>query len=100
VDPVNTYTIYQIEGTIETIVDDPSNLGKDFIIDVSNYYENVRIAGVNIGGGNKIEFNPLGTPYDDKEGSAITLTGSITLEYSGMNKLIQITPNTGRIIIP
>lgn len=98
-DPVNTYRIYQTDGSVDTAIEDPSELGKDFIVDLNDYYSGVKISSVNMAGGNKIEFHPLGTPYDDKNGSAFTLTGVVSLAYSGLTKSIQITPNTGRISV-
>ncbi len=99
VDPINTYTIYQTDGTTDTVIENPSQLGKDFIVDLYDYYSGVTINSVNIGGGNKLEFHPLGTPYNDKNGSAETVTGLVTIEYSGLTKTIQITPNTGRTTV-
>lgn len=99
VDPVNTYTIYQTDGTTDTIVENPAQLGKDFIVELYDYYSGVKIDSVNIGGGSKVEFHPLGTPYNDKNGSAETVTGLVTIEYSGLTRTIQITPNTGRTSI-
>ncbi|MFH1347333.1 MAG: hypothetical protein ABIH22_01455 [Candidatus Margulisiibacteriota bacterium] len=96
-DPVNTYTVYETDGTTDTVIENPANLGKDFIIDLNAYYSGIIIESVNIGGGSKIEFHPLGKPYTDKNGSALSSAGSIILEYSGITKEITITPNTGRI---
>ena len=97
VDPVNTYTVYETDGTTDTVIKNPSNLGKDFIIDLNNYYGGIIISSVDIGGGNKVEFHPLGKPYADKNGSAIVSAGSIIISFAGTTKEVAITPNTGRI---
>jgi hypothetical protein len=73
-------------------------LGKDFIVELYDYYSGVTIASVSIGGGNQVEFHPLGTPYDQKDGTALVSSGEVTLSYRGSNKTIYIMPNTGRII--
>ena len=55
------------------------------------------ITAVDIGGGNKVEFNPMGTPYLDKTGAALAGTGTITLSSGGVTKVVQIFKNTGRV---
>jgi len=97
-DPVNTYRVYLKEDSTVIPVEDPSQLGKDFVVDLYDYYSGVRIASVSIGGGNRVEFHPLGTPYNDKGGSAIVSTGEVTLSYRGYTRAIYIMPNTGRIV--
>lgn len=99
VEPANTYTVYETDGITDTVIPNPSQPGRDFVVDLYDYYEGVSINSVNIGGGSKVEFSPLGIPYNDKSGSAITGTGVVTIEYSGLTKTIQITPNTGRISV-
>ncbi len=96
-DPVNTYRVYLKEDSTDIPVEDPSQLGKDFVVDLHDYYSGVRIASASIGGGNKVEFHPLGTPYNYKGGSAIASTGEVTLNYGGYTKTIYIMPRTGRI---
>ena len=78
----------------------PAQVGKNFVVDLHDYYSGVTINSVNIAGGNKVEFHPLGIPYDDKNGSPIATTGIITIGYAGLTRTIEITPNTGRISIP
>ena len=99
VDPVNIYTVFETDGVTDKEIENPSQFGTDFVVDLYDYYSGVKINSVNIGGGNKVEFHPLGDPYDDRLGSALTVTGAITLEYSGLTKTILITPNTGRTSI-
>ncbi|MDD5382103.1 MAG: GspH/FimT family pseudopilin [Candidatus Margulisbacteria bacterium] len=98
-DPTNSYTVYKTDGTIDTITEDPSRLGKNFIVNLNEIYKGVILKSVDISGGRQIEFHPLGKPYDDHNGLAITATGTISVEYSGSAKTIIITPNTGEISI-
>jgi hypothetical protein len=99
-DPVNAYTIYETDGTTDQVIEDPAHAGKDFVVNLSDYYDGVKILGVDIGSGGKIEFHPLGIPYNDKTGSEIALTGVVSVGASGKTKFIHIIPNTGRTSIP
>ena len=38
VDPANTYTVYETDGTTDTVIENPANLGKDFMIDLMNIF--------------------------------------------------------------
>jgi prepilin-type N-terminal cleavage/methylation domain-containing protein len=100
VDPVNTYTVY-ITSSLggDTIIENPANLGKDFVINIHDYYGGVRIQSVDIAGGSKVEFHPLGRPYNDMAGSPIASDGVITLEYRGATREVVITNDTGRITV-
>lgn len=97
-DPVNTYRVYLKEDSTAIPIEDPSQLGKDFVVDLYDYYSGVTIASVSIAGGNRVEFHPLGTPYDNRGGSAIASTGEVTLNYGGYTKTVYIMPGTGRIV--
>jgi hypothetical protein len=99
VDPVNTYSVYQTDGTTDTVVENPSRLGTDFVIDLHDYYSGVKINAVNVSGGSQVEFHPLGTPYNDRAGAAISTEAVVTLEYQGLTRTVRITPNTGRMIV-
>ncbi|MEO0094172.1 MAG: GspH/FimT family pseudopilin [candidate division WOR-3 bacterium] len=96
--PVNQYTIYTTTGTIDTVVQNPAKIGSLFIVNLLNDYR-TRISSVEIAGGNKVEFNPLGIPYSDKLESAISSEGVITLVIDSTSKTVRITPNTGRVYI-
>ncbi|MEA3492766.1 MAG: prepilin-type N-terminal cleavage/methylation domain-containing protein [Candidatus Margulisiibacteriota bacterium] len=96
-DPVNLYTIYITDGVTDTVIKDPSALQNDFSIDISNEYSGVIIDSVYFDGGNKIEFHPLGYPYDDKNGSPLVNTGTVSVEFGGTTKTVIIIPNTGKI---
>lgn len=96
----NQYEVYETDGTTDTIIENPAKLGANFIVKPWRDLGRVKIKSINIGGGRKVEFSPLGVPYNDKNGSAITTTGVITIEYSGLTRMIEITPDSGRISIP
>ena len=100
VNPVNTYRVYQTDGTLDAPIENPAQLGKDFVVDLHDYYGGVTINSVDIAGGNQVEFHPLGRPYNDRNGSSLAAAGIITLGYAGLTRTIEITPNTGRISIP
>ncbi|MFA5183614.1 MAG: prepilin-type N-terminal cleavage/methylation domain-containing protein [Syntrophales bacterium] len=94
-DPNNTYTVYKTDGATDATIINPS--GGLFAVNLNQYYNGLLISGVNIAGGKKLEFNPLGTPYLDKNGAAISTEAVITLSFQGVTKTVRITPNTGRI---
>ena len=97
VNPVNRYSIFTTNttGTIDTIVNNPAKNGTAFTINLKSDY-NVLISGVTIeGGGKKILFQPLGTPYMST--SSIISSESVVTLYLGATKTIRITRNTGRI---
>jgi prepilin-type N-terminal cleavage/methylation domain-containing protein len=97
VDPVNVYRVFECNGTIEAPAKDPGNMDKDFVVDMSTTYSGIKIADVNISGGRKIAFQPLGTPFNNRGGTAITSTAVVTLEFSGQTRLITIAPETGMV---
>jgi prepilin-type N-terminal cleavage/methylation domain-containing protein len=97
--PTNTYTVYLTDGTTDTPVSNPAKTNSQLVVDLASDYSGVTISAVNISGGNKVEFNPLGTPYDDKTGAALAANGTLTLSLSGRTRTIQITPSTGEISI-
>ncbi|OGC34506.1 hypothetical protein A2462_04385 [candidate division WOR-1 bacterium RIFOXYC2_FULL_41_25] len=96
----NNYQIYQTDGLVDTILFNPSHLKSDFVVNLDHYFAGVVISDVSIpGGGDKIEFSPLGAPYNDRNGSVLTAEAVITLQYKGLTKQIRITPNTGKVYI-
>ncbi|MBU0672072.1 MAG: prepilin-type N-terminal cleavage/methylation domain-containing protein [Candidatus Margulisbacteria bacterium] len=97
--PANKYSVYKTDGSTDEPIENPAKLGTDFIVLTWNDLGRVKINSAAIGGGQKIEFSPLGAPYNDKNGSALATPGIITLEYSGITRRIEITPNTGKISI-
>jgi hypothetical protein len=99
-DPLNTYRVYVTDGITDEVIEDPARLGKNYIVNLHDYYDGVKILAVNIESGSKLEFHPLGIPYNDRGGSEISLTGMISLEFSGRTRTIQIIPDTGRVRIP
>ena len=97
IDPVDEYNVYQTDGATDTNVTDPANTAEDLVVDVNNDYDGVTISAVNIAGSNKVEFNPLGVPYDDMAGSPLAAAGTVTLSRGGSTKVVQIIKNTGRV---
>lgn len=97
--PTNTYNIYQTDGTTDTKIKFPQYPTQDYIVNLNNDYKGVGISSVNISSGSKVEFDPYGTPYDDKNGSALAATGVITLSGNGSSVTINISAATGRIYI-
>ncbi len=96
----NYYRLYEIDGGSEITIVDPANLGKLFIVDISELYSGVTISNVYIpgGGGNKVKFNALGRPYGDT-GGPLSAEAVVTLSYKGLSREIRIAPETGRIYI-
>ncbi|MBI5078653.1 hypothetical protein HZB08_01345 [Candidatus Saganbacteria bacterium] len=97
-DPVNRYRLYTTDGTTDAVVEDPAKLGNNFMVDLNTTF-NVLVSSVSIGGGAKVEFSPLGTPYNDKNGSAISNEGVVTLIRGSSTRTVRVTPNTGRVYI-
>ncbi|HPQ81220.1 MAG TPA: prepilin-type N-terminal cleavage/methylation domain-containing protein [bacterium] len=95
-DPVNRYNVYSTDGTTDTDVVNPANRATTLEVDLIGEYQ-VSISAVDIDGGDKVEFDPMGTPYVDKEGSALSSAGTVTITSGGTNKVIQIFKNTGRV---
>ena len=93
--PVNQYDVYSTDGTTDTTITNPANPATTLVINLMSDYE-VAISAVNIGGGDKVEFDPMGTPYTDKSGSALAAAGTVTLSIGGTNRVIQILKGTGR----
>jgi prepilin-type N-terminal cleavage/methylation domain-containing protein len=99
VDPANNYYVYQTNGSADAAIDNPSSTGSNFVVNFSNVTGGVVISSVNIAGGNKVEFHPWGTPYNDRNGLPLTTTGSITVSYNGLSRVINILPDTGLVQI-
>lgn len=97
--PGNYYSVYTTNGTIDSIIKKPESNDRDYTINLSSDY-GISITSVNIGGGSKVEFNPLGTPYADKNGSPIAGTNNtIILSAGGVSKTIRISETSGRVYI-
>lgn len=95
--PINQYNVYLTDGTTDTNVADPANPAQTLVVNLYTSYKGVAVTSVNIAGGDKVEFNPIGVPYDDKNGSAIAAAGAIVISLAGSTKTIAIQPNTGRV---
>jgi len=98
-DPANSYIVYETDGTTDTLIKDPSLPGKDFIINIKDVYDGVMISQVQIAGGNKIEFDPMGTPFPDKGATRLTVEAAVVLSYRGLTAEVRVTPRTGRSYI-
>lgn len=88
----------------ETCIQDPINLGQNFVVDF-NTYQQAQLAGVVFTaiapfcGGGVIEFNSLGAPTDTG-GTLLACPPpglDIVLSYSGNTRAIRIAPNTGNL---
>jgi Tfp pilus assembly protein FimT len=99
IDPVNQYHVYSTDGTTDTDVTNPSNRATTLVVNLKTSY-GATISAVNIGGGTKVEFDPLGEPYTDKNGAALALDGSLSLASGNLTKVISITKSTGRVNMP
>lgn len=98
VSPANTYTLYTTTGTLDTVISDPTKPGSDFNVDLYEDFS-VSISTLELGSGNKVEFHPLGTPYDDKEGNIISPEGIVVLTRDSSSKTVRITKDTGRVYL-
>lgn len=94
--PANRYSVYRTNGITDTNVQDPSNPSSELVVNVAAEYRGVVIGSVNIAGGDKVEFNPVGTPYSDALGSPLASTGTVTLSSDGSGVVIRVIKNTGR----
>jgi len=99
VSPTNRYTLYTTNatGTIDSVIDNPGKK-TPFIVDLHADFS-VSISSVNLAGGNKLEFSPLGTPFSDKPpgGSELIADGVVTLTRDSSSREVRVTRNTGRI---
>lgn len=94
-DPANEYHVYTTNGASDSDIPNPANRAAVLFINIKNQF-GVTISAVDIGGGTKVEFNPLGRPYTDMNGDPLTLDGTLTLSGGGKSKVIQIFKGTGR----
>lgn len=91
----STYHVYWTDGSTDTDVASPVNPSTTLTVNLDSEYS-VGISAVSIGGGDKVEFSPMGVPYLDKTGAALTSAGTITLTAGGSNRVIQVLAETGR----
>lgn len=94
--PANeTYQAYR--ETISNIIADPLTQD-DLIVNYTTDEELRDIDLVSTNFSDRLEFNPVGTPYDGT-GSVLDYVGQITLTYSGNSRTIKIESNTGKVWI-
>jgi prepilin-type N-terminal cleavage/methylation domain-containing protein len=98
--PVNSYFLYETDGTTDTPLSDPAGSGGNYLVTLANHYENVVLFSVDIAAGTKVEFSPLGTPYQDKAGSPLATAAVITLANDNAQTTVRIEPETGRVVRP
>lgn len=96
-DPANSYNVYSTDGTTDADVSNPANTSQPLVINLSADYRGVTISAVNIAGGNKVEFNPLGVPHNDKNGNPLAADGTVTLSLGGANQVVRIIKGTGKV---
>ena len=96
--PTNKYSVYTTNGSIDTIVSNPSDKTKSYTINLSTDY-GIMISAVTIeGGGKHVEFRPDGIPFTDKTAAnPMSQESVVTLTNGTSNIAVRITPNTGRI---
>jgi len=109
IEPNNIYQVYDASWGGNNPIDDPSNPGTDFVVNLNDSYNGVKIVALNLGVAPfdlpaDVYFNPLGVPYAAYSDPILPVDvgGQITLQYgddAALQKIIQITPNTGRISI-
>lgn len=95
VDPANQYSVYSTDGMIDTNVNNPANPSVDLVINIYDDY-GAAVSAVDIASGSQLEFNPMGTPYDDKNGSPLVSNGAVTISREESSKTISIIRDTGR----
>ena len=95
----NTYTVYETDGVNDIPISNPEREGEDFIINISDNYDDVSISSVNIASGNKVEFDPYGVPFSDKTGVPISSNGFVSLLKGGNCVVVTISPTSGAVTI-
>lgn len=86
---VNQYAVYTTEGVTDMIVDNPAKRGSNFIVIIS---------GATVESGQKIIFDPLGTPYGADK-FPFTAEAVVTLRQDSSSRTVRIAPHTGRVYI-
>lgn len=86
---VNQYAVYATEGGTDMIVDNPAKRGSNFIVIIS---------GATVESGQKIIFDPLGTPYA-ADRSPFTAEAVVTLRQDSSSRTVRIVPRTGRVYV-
>lgn len=95
--PTNRYNVYFTNGVSDIDLLDPAEPSAVLDVDVAARFGGTLITAVAIAAGNKVEFNPIGTPYDDKNGSPLGSDGTVTISQGGSARTIRIVKNTGMV---
>ena len=98
VSPTNKYTVYSTTGTIDSAASDPAKLQSALIVNLADFDSTISAVLIS-GGGNHVEFSPLGQPFTDKTGAPLSAEAVITLVSGSYTKTVRITPNTGKVTI-
>ncbi len=95
----NGYTVYTTDGLNDVTLTSPFSGTSPFTVALSSLYPGVAISFVDIFAGNKVEFNAVGVPYNDKAGSALVSAGTIRMTLGSYTINIKIDPRTGKVYI-
>lgn len=109
IDSVQVYSVHRDTGGTDTDIQDPTNLGQNFVVDFDTYQQN-QLQGVRFDSttpfctgapgcatcGNTVEFNSLGVPTDTA-GTPLCSVPLVLTKSGASNQTITITPNTGQI---
>ncbi|MBU0686856.1 MAG: GspH/FimT family pseudopilin [Candidatus Margulisbacteria bacterium] len=101
------YEVYVTDGSTDTVIKKPEDPSQNFAVDLPAEFQDVEIDSVT-GISDKIEFSPLGVPYDDKNGSPFASTFTVELNYGGgwfgcggssPSIYVRVAPETGRVYV-
>lgn len=97
--PANSYYVYETDGATDTTLKDPTDSSRNHYVVLNSVYQNIIISGANIQSGSKVEFSPLGQPFDDKNGSPLAGEGTVSLSDGGATVTVRIVPEVGRVYL-
>ena len=95
----NGYTVYTTDGVNDITMASPFDGTSPFTVSLSSLYPGVAITFYDISAGSKVEFDPLGVPYNDKTGTALLSSGTVRMTYGAYTINIKIDPRTGKVYI-
>ncbi len=95
------YRVYSTDGLNDVDIEDPSALGKNYTVNLSELFSGVSVLSSSFGTGNKVEFSPLGAPYADKNDTVpLSSSGTVTLQCGSGTYTITVAQNTGMVLVP
>ena len=95
----NGYTVYTTDGLSDVTLTSPFDGSSPFTVSLSALYPGVAITFYDISAGSKVEFNPVGVPYNDKTGTALLSSGTVRMTLGSYTINIKIDPSTGKVYI-